>query len=199
MDLFARLRAAKVHTAPFADVVRAMRQLPVEMADLGVAPAPADAHTALAADLSDMLRKVKPETVLKACVGIGGVQVTSSGTVFRLVVKGVHPDIYMHPMRMTPEQMAEDPLPAKYLKLAAVDAALCNSEDVPALWNGAMHTFGHVPKMHTWSTPALEADIRHAKVFAKYRLPLAELPAAPSRPSPPRRWSPYPPKKSLRY
>ena len=196
MDLFARLRAAKVHIAPFADVVRAMRQLPVEMADLGDAPVPADAHRALAADLGDLLRKVKPETVLKACVGVGGVQLTSSGTVFHLVVKGVHPDVYMHPMRMTPEQMAEDPLPAKYLKLATVDAALCNSGDVSALWNGAMHTFRRVPKMHTWSTAALEADIRHAKVSSKYRAPLAELPC---RPPPARRWSPYHSKKSLLY
>ena len=194
MDCYGRLNAAKVATTPFADVVRSMRKGPVAMLDLGVAPVNVSPH--VASELADMLRALPPNVVMKVCAGMGGVQVTTRGTVFYMVLKGVHPDVYMYPMLMTPEQMRVTPLPAKYFKLAVIDAAMTNDvSDVSSVWDGRKHTFARVPKLHKRSNAVMEADIRHAVRFAKYRVPLADLSLPP--PAPSRRWTPYRPNNPL--
>lgn len=160
MDLSARLRVARVHTAPFAEVVRRMRQTPMEMLDFGAVPTDVSPFAGIYID--SLMRAARPETVLKACSGVGGVHVTSSALVIHLVVKGVHPAVYMFPLRVTPDLATEAPLPVKFLKLAVVDAAMCNSVPMASLWNGKMHTFARVPKMHARAHEPLEAGILDA-------------------------------------
>lgn len=169
MTLVRRLRGVRLDRVAMADAVRRVRSERVELVDLReCANQPG---MGCEAEVARLMAFVSADVAMRVAAGVCGVRkdARTGELLVLLAVKDVHPAVYTHPLRMSREQQLQTPQAARLLMLAAIDAALSSGMSPALLWDGRLHRFERVPRLHSGlSRPLLEAELRDAPRWARH-------------------------------